>query len=157
MDKVYINVQETDFDISAELASMRNTAVNTGALVSFTGLVREFHQSGESSEHIQELFLEHYPGMTEKCLRQIATEAMTRWELLGCRVIHRIGQLTPGDQIVLVITASEHRHAAFESAEFIMDYLKTRAPFWKRQKADSGSGWVEHRISDETAAKRWKN
>lgn len=152
----YIAVQQEDFDLGIQARHLRDIASNVGAVCTFTGLVREFQQdAGDCS--VNELFLEHYPGMTEKSLADIIDQAFERWPLLGCRVIHRVGALQPGDQIVFVGTASEHRQAAFESAQFVMDYLKTRAPFWKRQSGASGSEWVEQRSSDDEALARWKN
>lgn len=151
----YVAVQQNDFDVGEEARHLRALGSNVGAVCTFSGMVREFQQDA-GDDHVKELFLEHYPGMTEKCLADIVEQAFERWPLLGCRVIHRVGALTPGDQIVFVGTASEHRQAAFESAEFVMDYLKTRAPFWKRQTGSEGAEWVEHRESDEQAAERWK-
>ena len=151
-----ITVQNDDFDSGAEIARLRKDSADVGAIVSFTGLVREFYDAAQSSAPgIQELFLEHYPGMTESALQQIADEASQRWELLGIRIIHRVGALHPGDQIVLVAVSSAHRQEAFSAAEFIMDYLKTRAPFWKRETSEQGSNWVAHRDSDDAAASRW--
>ncbi len=141
-----VSVQSEDFDVGAEMASMTAGRVDIGALVSFTGLVREM--AGGS-----EMVLEHYPGMTEKALEKIEAEARGRWELQDCRIIHRYGPLDAGAQIVLVLTASPHRHAAFEAAEFIMDFLKSRAPFWKKE---AGSGWVDAREADEAALNRWR-
>jgi molybdopterin synthase catalytic subunit len=152
----YVAVQTGDFDIGAEAGLLRDLGTNVGAVCTFSGMVREFQQDC-GDERVDELFLEHYPGMTEKCLQEIVDQAFDRWPLLGCRVVHRVGALSPGDQIVFVGTASEHRHAAFESAEFIMDYLKTRAPFWKRQTAGDSAAWVEHRESDDQAAERWQS
>ncbi|MBT8145276.1 MAG: molybdopterin synthase catalytic subunit MoaE [Gammaproteobacteria bacterium] len=151
----YVGVQQNDFDLAEEAGHLRGIGTNVGAICTFSGMVREFQQNVET-DPVEELFLEHYPGMTEKCLAEIVDQAFDRWPLAGCRVIHRVGALKPGDQIVLVATASEHRQAAFESAQFIMDYLKTKAPFWKRQTGSSGSEWVEHRDSDEQAAERWQ-
>lgn len=151
-----ISVQAEDFDIAREYALLRRTSMNIGGIVTFTGLVREVYQSSSGEqEAIQELFLEHYPGMTENQLGGIAAEANTRWELLACRVIHRIGALHPGDQIVFVGTASIHRQSAFAAAEFIMDYLKTNAPFWKKQSTAAGSIWIEQKASDDLAQQRW--
>jgi molybdopterin synthase catalytic subunit len=141
-----VSVQAEDFNVGAEMAAMTNGRADIGALVSFTGLVRDM--AGGS-----EMVLEHYPGMTEKALEKIEAEALGRWELQDCRIIHRYGPLNAGAQIVLVITASPHRKAAFEAAEFIMDFLKSRAPFWKKE---AGSGWVDAREADETALGRWK-
>ena len=151
----YVAVQQDDFDVGAEVAQLRKSGSNAGAVCTFTGMVREFQQDA-GTDRISELFLEHYPGMTEKSLREIVDQAFERWQLLSCRVIHRVGSLHPGDQIVFVGTVSEHRHDAFAAAEFIMDYLKTRAPFWKRQTGTGGTEWVAHRESDEVAADRWK-
>ena len=140
-----VSVQAEDFDVGAEMAAMTSGRADIGALVSFTGLVRDM--AGGS-----EMVLEHYPGMTEKALEKIEAEARGRWELQDCRVIHRFGALDAGAQIVLVITASPHRQAAFEAAEFIMDFLKSRAPFWKKE---AGGGWVDAREADEAALGRW--
>ncbi|MCB1671506.1 MAG: molybdopterin synthase catalytic subunit MoaE [Gammaproteobacteria bacterium] len=152
----YIAVQQEDFDVGDEARRLREIASNVGAICTFSGLVREFQQDA-GNRAVSELFLEHYPGMTEKSLEEIVDQACARWQLIGCRVIHRVGALHPGDQIVFVGSASEHRQDAFESAQFIMDYLKTRAPFWKRQSGEEGSQWVEHRDSDELAAERWRS
>ena len=152
----HIAVQEQDFDIGEEARYLSSIGTNVGAICTFSGLVREFQQDA-GDNLVEELFLEHYPGMTEKSLADIVEQAFQRWPLSGCRVIHRVGALRPGDQIVFVGTASEHRLAAFQAAEFIMDYLKTRAPFWKRQSGSGGSQWVEHRESDEQAAARWQS
>ncbi len=140
-----VSVQAEDFDVGAEMAAMTAGRADIGALVSFTGLVRDM--AGGS-----EMVLEHYPGMTEKALEKIEAEARARWGLQDCRIIHRYGPLDAGAQIVLVLTASPHRQAAFEAAEFIMDFLKSRAPFWKKE---AGSGWVDAREADEAALDRW--
>ena len=151
----YIAVQQEDFDLGIQARHLRDIASNVGAVCTFTGLVREFQQdAGDCS--VNELFLEHYPGMTERSLADIIDQAFERWPLLGCRVIHRVGALQPGDQIVFVGTASEHRQAAFESAQFVMDYLKTRAPFWKKEVTDEGDRWVDARVADDAAAGRWQ-
>jgi len=136
-----IRVQTEDFDISKEIATLAGGRTDIGAVVTFSGLVRDVM-----------LTLEHYPGMTERELGKIEAEANARWKLQGVSIIHRVGELAPGDNIVLVITASAHRKDAFEAAEFLMDYLKTRAPFWKRE----GEDWVEAKASDDEAADRWK-
>ena len=140
-----IRVQTEDFDLGVEMQDFRLQAGDCGAMVSFSGLVREFGDS----EDIKAMTLSHYPGMTEKALEKIANQAIKRWSLNHAVIIHRVGRLEAGDQIVLVITASAHRKAAFESAQFIMDYLKTEAPFWKKEHTVQGDIWVEAKISDE--------
>ncbi|MAV52313.1 MAG: hypothetical protein CBE20_00605 [Gammaproteobacteria bacterium TMED260] len=156
-----ITVQQADFDLAAEYKRLREDAGDAGAIVTFTGLVREFYMP-DADEALtggstQTLYLEHYPGMTEKSLQYIVAKAESRWPLLGTRIIHRIGKLHPGDQIVMVATASSHRHAAFEAAEFIMDYLKSHAPFWKKQSSATSSDWISSRSSDSEALKRWQD
>ena len=146
-----ISIQEKDFDIAAELAALRGSSSKIGALVSFVGLVRDFSKDAQ----IENIFLEHYPGMTEKALDKIIQEATVRWNLLGTRVIHRIGSLLPNDQIVLVATAALHRGEAFAACEFIIDYLKTAAPFWKREQTGQGAQWLETRDSDVQRMKHW--
>src|SRR5690606_32855153 len=145
---------DQDFDLAAEYASARADSENPGAIVMFTGLVREV--LGESASAEQTLTLEHYPGMTQKALLDIAEQAASRWPLQCIRVVHRVGTMEPGEQIVLVLSSSAHRHAAFESAEFIMDYLKTSAPFWKKQVRGNESYWVDSRESDYRALERWQ-
>ncbi len=147
-----VSVQRQDFDIAAEIAELVGGDRDVGAVVSFTGLVREMVGGGA----ITAMELEHYPGMTERALEAIVEEARGRWPLQGVRVIHRHGPLAPGDRIVLVLTASRHREAAFEAAAFLMDYLKTRAPFWKKETGTGGERWVEARDADDRAAERWK-
>ncbi len=144
-----ISVQDSDFDIAAEIAMARGHNHDIGAVVTFTGTVRDVGGT------LTSMTLEHYPGMTEKELSRIAVEAEERWPLLGCRVIHRYGTLAPGDNIVLVVTASSHRHAAFEAAEFLMDFLKSKAPFWKKETSPEGGDWVDAKETDEEALKRW--
>ena len=154
-----VSVQTEDFDIGAEYAELRRLAANVGAVTTFTGLVREFYHadtSDETENRVLSLYLEHYPGMTEKALRNIVNQARDRWQILSCKVIHRIGKLYAGDQIVFVGVASAHRRDAFAAAEFIMDYLKTQAPFWKKQLTSSGADWIESRDSDKDAASRWQ-
>jgi len=146
-----ISIQRADFDVAAELAALRAGRTQVGALVSFTGLVRDFSENG----NIENIYLEHYPGMSEQALEQIVADANRRWQLLGVRVIHRVGELHPNDQIVLVATASAHRADAFAACEFIMDYLKTSAPFWKREQTAQGAKWLDTRESDVERAKRW--
>ena len=155
-----ISIQNQDFSIADEYAALRHRAGDAGAIVTFTGLVREVYDvpaEGSESGAISSLFLEHYPGMTEKCLQEIQQQAEAKWPLLATRIIHRVGELHGKDQIVLVATASAHRHAAFEAAEFIMDYLKSKAPFWKQQKTATSSVWVESRDSDKVAIDRWQD
>lgn len=144
-----ISVQEADFDVGAEIATLASGSSQAGAVASFVGLVR--------GDAILAMTLEHYPGMTEKALLKIVADARCRWDLLGVRVIHRIGRLLPGDRIVLVAVSSTHRQAAFAACEFIMDYLKTQAPFWKREETVAGSHWVDARESDDSALRRWSD
>ncbi len=144
-----IRVQTEDFDIGAEVAALSKDRRDIGAVVTFSGTVRD--KTGD----LLALELEHYPGMTEKELARIEQEAQERWPLEASLIVHRVGRLLPGENIVLVVTASAHRQAAFEAAEFLMDYLKTRAPFWKREETASGGDWVDARDSDDTAAARW--
>jgi len=151
-----ISVQAEDFDLGTEYQGIRETSASIGGIACFSGLVRDLYTADEVAGSVQGLELEHYPGMTEKCLQDIADKATERWQLLACRVIHRVGRLAPGDQIVMVITASTHRQQAFESAEYIMDFLKSRAPFWKKQWDKEGSEWVATRSSDEEALVRWQ-
>jgi len=146
-----ISIQTEDFDLAAELAALRASSKNVGALVSFVGLVRDF--SGD--EKIENIYLEHYPGMSEKALEKIIAEANARWQLLGVRAIHRIGTLHPGEQIVLVATAAQHRGDAFSACEFIIDYLKSAAPFWKREQTTQGVEWLNTKDSDMQRMERW--
>ena len=147
-----IRVQEADFDVGAELAALRAGDARVGALASFLGLVRDLNDGASVSE----MTLEHYPGMTEKALEEIVAEARGRWEIYDALVIHRVGPLKPCDQIVLVAVTSAHRGEAFAACEFIMDYLKTRAPFWKREATPDGGRWVDARQTDDSAAMRWR-
>lgn len=154
-----ITIQTEDFSIADEYANLRERAGDAGAIATFTGLVREIYDSGgdtETADTVQSLYLEHYPGMTEKALGEIQKQAEDQWPLLATRIIHRVGELKSHEQIVFVATASAHRHAAFESAEFIMDYLKSRAPFWKKQTSDGETSWVESRETDQAALERWQ-
>ena len=144
-----IRVQEEPFDTGAELNRFSARVTGAGAVVSFTGIVRD--QGGS----LNAMEIEHYPGMTERAISQIAEQAMTRWDLQDAMVIHRFGRMPPGDQIMMVATASRHRVAAFEAAEFLMDYLKSRAPFWKKEISDQGTAWVEATEEDEQALGRW--
>ena len=147
-----VSVQSEPFDVAAEMAALTADDRDIGAVVSFTGLVREMTEAGA----ISDMTLEHYPGMTERALEEIVAEARARWPLQGVRLIHRYGPMAPGEGIVLVLTASRHRKAAFEAAEFLMDYLKTRAPFWKKETGAEGGQWVDARETDDTAAARWE-
>lgn len=146
-----IRVQREDFDIGAEIASLTAGRRDIGAVVSFTGLVRDM-----ADAPLKAMTLEHYPGMTEKSLMEIAATARERWSLQACLIIHRYGRLVPGDRIVLVITASAHRDAAFEAACFLMDWLKTQAPFWKCEETGQTAHWVEAKASDDEAALKWQ-
>ena len=146
-----VKVQVGDFDVAAEIAALTAQRTDIGAIVTFTGRVRDDNQG----RPISSMTLEHYPGMTEADLQRIEAQASSRWPLQASLIVHRTGALKPGDNIVLVITASEHREAAFDAAQFFMDYLKTSAPFWKRETGPDGSKWVEAKAGDETAAGRW--
>ncbi len=141
---ITIKAQAEDFDISSEITALCNKRTDIGAIVTFTGLVRDFH----GDHKVKKMTLEHFPGMAEKQLSKICETAYKRWPIQGVTVIHRYGPLLPGDQIVLVITLSAHREAAFHAAEFIMDWLKTDAPFWKKEETIGGSHWVEAKDSD---------
>ena len=147
-----VRVQEADFDVGAETAALRAGDARIGAVATFVGLVRDRNDGSGVSE----MALEHYPGMTEKALEAIVVEARGRWALYGATVIHRVGALQPTDQIVFVAVSSAHRGDAFAACEFIMDYLKTRAPFWKRERTTQGERWVDARDSDSVAAARWQ-
>lgn len=146
-----VRVQQIGFDPGAELNGVHQRQLGVGAVVSFTGYVRDFNDG----QDVAGLFLEHYPGMTEKALEKIVAEAHGRWPLLNVEVLHRVGELAPGEPIVFVACASAHRQAAFQACEFIMDYLKTRAPFWKKETTPAGPRWVEGRQSDQDSAERW--
>ncbi len=151
-----IRVQTEDFDVGAEVAELTAGRADIGAIVTFTGLVRDHAGSGGGAELIAAMELEHYPGMTEKALAEIEAEAHQRWPLQATTIIHRFGRLSPGDRIVLVVAASAHRQAAFDAAAFLMDYLKTRAPFWKKEETPDGGRWVDARCEDDAAAERWR-
>ncbi|GLC92394.1 molybdopterin converting factor subunit 2 [Cupriavidus sp. TA19] len=146
-----VRVQREDFDLGAEVAALRAGNPQVGAVASFIGTVRDVSEGSAVSA----MELEHYPGMTEKALAQIEAAASARWELLGVTIIHRVGPLLPLDQIVLVAVASKHRGNAFAACEFIMDYLKSEAPFWKKEETPEGARWVDARVTDEDALKRW--
>ena len=147
-----IRVQQEDFDLGEELATLTEGYPNIGGLAVFVGLVRDLAEG----EAVTAMTLEHYPGMTEKMLEGIEREARERWPLEASLVIHRYGRLEPGDRIVLVITAASHRQAAFDANMFLVDWLKTQAPFWKREERASGAAWVEAREADDAAAARWR-
>lgn len=147
-----VRVQEADFDIGAEIAAMRRGNPKIGAIASFVGVVRDINDG----DAVSTMTLEHYPGMTEKSIGAIIDQARGRWEVLDVLVIHRVGTLKPTDQIVLVIVASGHRGDAFAACEFIMDYLKTQAPFWKKEVTPKGARWVDARSSDDSALERWQ-
>ncbi|WP_341706129.1 molybdopterin synthase catalytic subunit MoaE [Halopseudomonas sp.] len=147
-----IEVQQACFDPGERLNQLHADQLGVGAVVGFVGYVRDYNDG----DPVAGMWLEHYPGMTEKALAGIVEQAMARWPLLDVQVLHRVGQLDPGEPIVFVGVASAHRQAAFEANAFIMDYLKTRAPFWKRESTPKGERWVEARDSDELALSRWK-
>ena len=144
-------VQVEDFDAGAEINAMRGSHANIGAVAAFVGQVRDLNEG----DQVSELVLEHYPGMTEKSLQSIIEQAKRRWDLIDALIVHRVGKLEPLDQIVLVLVASSHRKEAFAACEFMMDYLKTEAPFWKKEQTPAGSRWVEAKTSDDEAKKRW--
>ena len=146
-----VGVQTGDFDVAREIAALRGDDARVGAVAAFVGLVRDINDAAAVST----LTLEHYPGMTEKALARIVDEAKARWNVYDALVIHRVGELKPTDQIVLVVVTGAHRGEAFAACEFIMDYLKTRAPFWKKEQTPAGERWVEARSSDDDAAARW--
>ena len=147
-----VRVQTEDFDIGAEIAAMRRGNPAIGAIASFVGVVRDVNEG----DTVADMTLEHYPGMTEKAIEDIIAQARGRWNVIDAVVVHRVGRLMPTDQIVLVIVASSHRGDAFAACEFIMDYLKTRAPFWKKESTAEGGRWVDARTSDDVAAERWR-
>ena len=147
-----IRVQREDFDVGRELAALSESNPKVGGLACFVGLVRDI----AGDRPVSAMTLEHYPGMTEKMLAEIEAEARERWPLEASLVVHRYGRLEPGDRIVLVATASAHRTAALESCQFLIDWLKTKAPFWKQEDTPEGSQWVEARASDDAAAARWR-
>jgi molybdopterin synthase catalytic subunit len=148
---VTIRIQEADFDAAHEIAALTKGRTDIGAVVSFSGICR----GSEGDQAIAALTLEHYPDMAEAEITRHAQTALSRWPLTGLTVIHRVGRITPGENIVLVVTASAHRQAAFEAAEFLMDYLKANAPFWKREESAGGTSWIDARDHDDQAAARW--
>ena len=146
-----VRIQTEDFDAGAEMAKMRHGNPAIGAIASFVGVVRDVNE-GDS---VSRMTLEHYPGMTEKSIEEIVEQARGRWNVIDALVVHRVGTLSPTEQIVLVVVSSAHRGDAFAACEFIMDYLKTRAPFWKKEQTAEGARWVEARESDDVSAQRW--
>ena len=147
-----VRVQTEDFDVSAEMLTLRKRNPKIGAVASFIGVVRDLND-GDS---VSTLTLEHYPGMTEKSLEAIVQQAKERWDIYDALIVHRVGTMRPLDQIVLVIVTSAHRGESFQACEFLMDYLKTRAPFWKKEVTPEGERWVDARSSDDVAAQRWE-
>lgn len=151
MDRARVTIQTEDFDLAAEVAALRAEDSAVGAVATFIGIVRDRNEGlGVSS-----MELEHYPGMTEKAIEAMIDDALFRFDIRGVRVIHRVGVLMPQEQIVLVAVASSHREQAFQACEFLMDYLKTQAPFWKKEHTSEGARWVDARVSDDDALKRW--
>ena len=147
-----VRVQEADFDLSTEISALRQARPDLGAVVAFIGLVRDVNAGASVSE----MHLEHYPAMTQKALESIVDQAKQRWDIQDALVIHRVGRLLPTDQIVLVAVSGAHRAPAFQACEFMMDYLKTQAPFWKKEQTPHGAHWVEARDSDDAAIRRWE-
>jgi molybdopterin synthase catalytic subunit len=148
---LHVSVQSEFFDFSAEIKNFSETLGNIGALVTFTGIVR-----GQKSNTLDYMFIEHYPGMTETQIKLIVEDAFKRWEICDVLVIHRYGKLEPGEPIMMVATAAEHRREAFEAAEYLMDYLKSRAPFWKKEVLNGEESWVEATSEDEASLNRWR-
>lgn len=148
-----VRVQVEDFDVAAELAALRLASADIGAVVSFVGQVRDVNDG----DTIQTLTLEHYPGMTEHALEAIESDAKARWDIISSLIIHRVGTLKPQDQIVLVAVTSAHRGEAFKACEYMMDFLKTQAPFWKKETTNQGERWVDAKLSDDDAQTRWHN
>lgn len=146
-----VRVQQDDFDVGAEIAKLREGNPGVGAVASFVGIVRDLNEG----DTVATLTLEHYPGMTEKSLEDIVAQARERWDIYDALVVHRVGTLKPLEQIVLVVVTSAHRGESFKACEFLMDYLKTRAPFWKKEVTPEGARWVDARASDDAAAERW--
>lgn len=147
-----VRIQTADFDVGAEIAKLRRDNPKIGAVASFVGVVRDVNDG----DPVAEMTLEHYPGMTERSIEEIIAQARGRWQVMDALVVHRVGTLKPTDQIVLVVVTSGHRGDAFAACEFVMDYLKTRAPFWKKEATARGERWVDARASDDIAAERWR-
>ena len=151
-----VSIQTNDFDVSTELAALQGQDLRVGAVCSFVGTVRDTTAlTGQASDEVQAMELEHYPGMTEKSIEAMIDEAHRRFDFYAARVVHRVGRLLPADQIVLVAVASAHRGESFKACEFLMDYLKTQAPFWKKEQTPEGAHWVDARVSDDNALARW--
>lgn len=151
-----VSIQTEDFDISQELAALRAQDLRVGAVCSFVGTVRDTRAlTGQANDEVQSMELEHYPGMTEKSIEAMIEEAHRRFDFYAARVVHRVGRLSPADQIVLVAVTSAHRGESFKACEFLMDYLKTQAPFWKKEQSPLGAQWVDARVSDDAALARW--
>jgi len=152
-----VRIQTEDFDLSTEVAALRAGDGGVGAVCSFVGTVRDHNagQAGGAAEAVSAMELEHYPGMTERAIEAMIDEAFQRFDLRGARVIHRVGLLQPQDQIVLVVVSSAHRGESFKGCEFLMDYLKTQAPFWKKESTPDGARWVDARVADDQALARW--
>ncbi len=147
-----VRVQTADFDVGAEIARLRAGNASIGAVASFIGVCRDLNDG----DRVADMVLEHYPGMTERALERIAADARGRWDLIDILIVHRVGRMLPTDQIVLVVVTGGHRGEAFAACEFLMDYLKTKAPFWKKEQTPDGSRWVEARADDDAAAERWQ-
>ena len=151
MQRAAVTIQQADFDLAAEVAALRHGDGQVGAVAAFVGTVRD----RSDGAHVTAMELEHYPGMTERAIEAMVSEASRRFDIRGARVVHRVGPLLPGDQIVLVAVTSAHRHEAFQACEFLMDYLKTQAPFWKKETTPDGARWVDARQADDAALARW--
>ncbi len=151
-----VRVQSADFDVSQEIQALRAQDLRVGAVCSFVGTVRDTRAlTGQSQDEVQAMELEHYPGMTEKSIEAMIDEAHQRFDVYAARVVHRVGRLLPADQIVLVAVTSAHRGESFKACEFLMDYLKTQAPFWKKEQTPEGAHWVDARVADDAALARW--
>lgn len=151
-----VSIQTNDFDVSTELAALQGQDLRVGAVCSFVGTVRDTRAlTGQAKDTVQAMELEHYPGMTEKSIEAMIDEAHQRFDFYAARVVHRVGLLLPADQIVLVAVTSAHRGESFKACEFLMDYLKTQAPFWKKEQTPEGAHWVDARVSDDAALARW--
>jgi molybdopterin synthase catalytic subunit len=151
-----VRVQSADFDVSQEIQALRAQDLRVGAVCSFVGTVRDTRAlTGQSQDEVQAMELEHYPGMTEKSIEAMIDEAHQRFDFYAARVVHRVGRLLPADQIVLVAVTSAHRGESFKACEFLMDYLKTQAPFWKKEQTPEGAHWVDARVADDAALARW--